>query len=150
MAVEIGQHLPHLVIRDEHNNRVSVEEMRDGRPVVLFFMRSGTCMVCLRHARTLDGMHGELNAHKVMPIVVVPGAADDAAVVRRKLSSDTRVVSSDEVTTHQAAGLGQSMLLQHSGTFLADTEGVVRHVKTAALPTSSFHRGQLLDAIAQL
>lgn len=150
MAVEIGQHLPHLAIRDEHDNRVSVEEMRDGRPVVLFFMRSGTCVVCLRHARTLDGMHDELAARKVMPIVVVPGSAGDAAMVRRRLSGDTRVVSSGDAATYLAAGLGQSMMLQHSGTFLADEGGIVRHAKTATLPTGSFHRGQLLDAIARL
>ncbi|MEO8605197.1 MAG: redoxin domain-containing protein [bacterium] len=150
MDVKIGQRLPALVVGDEHGRHIGLEELRGGGPAVLFFMRAGNCMICMRHARTLANMRVELAAHNVLPIVVVPGKAADADAVRRKLGAPVRVVYSDTVTAHRAVGLGTSMLMQHSGTFLLDADGTLRHTRAAAMPTGTFDLGELLDALARL
>jgi peroxiredoxin len=150
MVVEIGQHLPALAVLDSDGRRVGIEELRAGQPAVLFFMRARHCMICMRHARSLAGMGGELTAHKVQPIVVVPGTPDDAAAVRRKLDDAVRVVGSDDVTAHRAVDLGRSMLMQHSGTFLVDAGGTVRYAKTATMPTGGFDRAELLGELTRL
>jgi peroxiredoxin len=150
MVVQIGQPLPALAVLDENGQRVGIEELRAGQPAVLFFMRAHNCMMCMRHTRALAGMHGELTAHKVRPIVVVPGTAANAAAVRRKVDDVVRVVGSDDVTAHRAVELGRSLLMQHSGTFLVGGDGTVRYAKTAAMPTGSFDRAELLGELTRL
>ena len=98
-------------------------------------MRTGTCPVCIHHARTLARL--DLPTHDVQPVVVVPGPPTHAARVRRILGDRVTVVSSAGAQAHLAAGLRRTLLLQHSGVMLVDSAGVVRYRLATALPAGS-------------
>jgi hypothetical protein len=136
-----------LTFADEAGRSTSVEDLRGpNRAVALFFMRAGTCMVCLRHAKSLAA----LDLPEVAAVVVVPGGDGEAARVRRTVGPRVRVVSSRGVAAHRAAGLDRTLLLQHSGTLLVDATGAVRYRLAATLPTGSFDADALSAAVRSL
>ena len=51
---------------------------------------------------------------------------------------------------HRAAGLGKTLVLQHSGTLVVDPDRAIRYALTAALPTRSYDERDLLAALAGL
>ena len=111
-------------------------------------MRTGTCPVCIQHARTLARL--DLPTHDVQPVVVVPGPPTHAARVRRILGDRVTVVSSDGAQAHLATGLHRTLLLQHSGIMLIDSAGVVRYRLATALPAGSFDGPTLQAATGRL
>jgi hypothetical protein len=76
--------------------------------------------------------------------------ADARRRVRRILGDRVTVVPSDGAQAHLAAGLHRTLLLQHSGTMLVDSAGVVRYRLATALPTGSFDGPTLQAAIDRL
>ncbi|NUT32281.1 MAG: redoxin domain-containing protein [Hamadaea sp.] len=147
--LELGRPLPALSVIEKDGRRTDIDVIRAGRPAAVFFMRAHNCMVCLHHVRALREMHDVLGDHKVVPVVVVPGSPGDAARVRRR-ADGLEVVSSDGDAAHRAVDLERRLLVQHSGTFLVDAGGILRYARTGALPTASFHRGELEAALARL
>jgi peroxiredoxin len=120
-----------------------------GRAAVLFFMRAADCPICIAHARTLDRMAvaGDLGAARV--IVIAPGDSSDAATAKARIgASQMPVRASGE--HHADLGLGRFLMLQHSGTFVVDDTGQVRSAVTSPLPTASFSRPKMLEALAAL
>jgi hypothetical protein len=116
--------------------------------VAVYFMRTGTCPVCIQHAPR-PGPAGP--THGVQPVVVVvPGSPTHAARARRILGDRVTVVSSAGAQAHLAAGLHRTLLLRHSATLLVDSAGVVRYRLATALPTSSFDGPTLQAAIDRL
>ena len=99
-------------------------------------MRTGTCPVCIHHARALARQ--DLPTHDVQPVKVVPGPPTHAARVRRILGDRVTVVSSAGAQAHLAAGLHRTLLLQHSGIMPAGPAGAVRYRLATALPAGSF------------
>lgn len=147
MVTKVGQRLPMVSVVDEAGRHVDIDTLRDGRAAVLFFMRAATCVMCLRHGRTLAAMADELSAAAVHPIIVVPG---EASRVRRLLGPRVQVVSSVDRGAHESVGLGRTLLMQHSGTLLVGADGMVRYSRLAALPTGSFDKAELVEALARL
>ncbi len=150
MSVETDQRFPlDLTVLDGDGSRVTVTDLRGrARAVALYFMRTGTCPVCLHHARAL--VRQDLLDQDVQPVVVVPGPAAHSTRVRRLLGDRVTVVSSADAQAHQAAGLYRTLLLQHSGVMLVDATGAVRYRLVSALPTGSFDGPALHAAIEQL
>ena len=137
---------PGLRVPDAAASRVTLAGLRgQARAVAVYFMRTGTCPVCIHHARALARQ--DLPTHDVQPVVVVPGPPTHAARVRRILGDRVTVVSSDGAQAHLAAGLRRTLLLQHSGVMLVDSAGVVRYRLASALPTGSFDGPTLQAAI---
>ena len=85
----------------------------------------------------------------MQPVVVVPGRPTHAARVRRILGDRVTALSSASAQAHLAAGLHQTLLLQHSGIMLIDTAGVVRYRLATALPAGSFDGPALQAAIGR-
>jgi hypothetical protein len=87
-----------------------------------------------------------------LPDAVVVTPQGDDAKLRTVLEDRPAAVffmrASDPEAAHASAGLDRTLLLQHSGTFLVDDEGIVRYEKTAALPTGSFSAKDLRAALA--
>ena len=134
-----------VVFTDDAGAAVTVAGLRGGaRGVVLFFMRAANCAICVRHVRALAAMR--LTDRDVIPVVVVPGGAAEAARVRR-VAGAVRVVSSTAAAAHHAVGLSRTMLLQHSGTLLVDAAGEVRYRLGAARPTGGFDAAALAAAV---
>jgi hypothetical protein len=72
-----------LSVLDAAGSRVTLADLRgQARAVAVYFMRTGTCPVCIQHARALARL--DLPTRGVRP-VVVPGSPTHAARVRRIL-----------------------------------------------------------------
>ena len=150
MPVQTEHRFPlNLSVLDASGSRVTPADLRgQARAVAVYVMRTGTCPVCIHHARTRAGL--DLPTHDVQPVVVVPGPPTHAARVRRILGDRVTVVSSAGAQAHLAAGLHRTLLLQHSGIMLVDSAGVVRYRLATALPTGSFDGLTLQAAIDRL
>jgi peroxiredoxin len=144
----VGAALPDAAVVTAQGGRDRLRDTLGSRPTAVFFMRASSCAVCVKHARTLAGMGGELADRGAHAVVVVPGGQSEAAAVARKVGAGATVVASDPDAAHKAAGLDRTLFLQHSGTFLVDAGGVVRYAKTATMPTGSFSAGELRTALA--
>src|SRR6516165_1499671 len=125
MPVQTEHRFPlDLNVLDAADSRVTLADLRgQARAVAAYFMRTGTCPVCIQHARALARL--DLPTPGVQPVVVVPGSPPHAARVRRILGDQVTVVSSEGAQAHLAAGLHRTLLLQHSGVMLAGSAGVV-------------------------
>jgi peroxiredoxin len=94
MPVQTEHRFPlDLSVLDAAGSRVTLADLRgQARAVAVYFMRTGTCPVCIQHARALARL--DLPTHGVQPVVVVPGSPTHAARVRRILGDRVTVVSS--------------------------------------------------------
>ena len=146
MPVQAEHRFPlDLSVRDAAGSRVTLADQRgQARAAAAYFMRTGTCPVCIQHARALARL--DLPTHDVQP-VVVPGSPTRAARVRRILGDRVTVASFAGAQAHLAAGLHRTLLLQHRGVMLVDPAGVVRFRLASALPTGSFDGLTLQAAI---
>jgi hypothetical protein len=72
MPVQTEHRFPlDLSVLDAAGSRVTLADLRgQARAVAVYFMRTGTCPVCIHHARTLARL--DLPTHDVQPVVVVP------------------------------------------------------------------------------
>src|SRR5262249_20927899 len=111
MPVQTEHRFPlDLSVLDAAGSRVTLAGLRgQARAVAVYFMRTGTCPVCIHHARTLARL--DLPTHDVQPVAVVPGPPAHAARVRRILGDRVTVVSSAGAQAHLAAGLHRTLLL---------------------------------------
>jgi hypothetical protein len=146
MPVQTEHRFPlDLSVLDAAGSRVTLADLRgQARAVAVYFMRTGTCPVCIP-PRPRPGPAGP--THPRRAVVVVPGPPTHAARVRRILGDRVTVVSSDGAQAHLAAGLHPTLLLQHSRIMLIDAAGVVRYRLATALPTGSFDGPTLQAAI---
>ena len=144
----VGSTLPDAAVVTADGRPGRLVQTLQSRPAAVFFMRASTCAVCVKHARTLAGMGAELADRGAHAVVVVPGGAKEAAAVAGKVGRGATVVASDPAAAHAGAGLDRTLFLQHSGTFLVSSEGIVRYAKTATMPTGSFSAAELRSALA--
>ena len=135
----------HLVAANGKESRLA-NQLGEGGAVV-FFMRAASCPICLAHAAQAVRMveAGELGTAHL--IVITPGDAKDAAAVARRLTSPLAQVWASG-TAHTNAGLGVTMLIQHSGTFVLDAAGTVLHAQTSVLPTGNFSAEAVREALS--
>jgi len=150
MPVQTERRFPlDLSVLDAVGSRVTLADLRgQARAVAVYFMRTGTCPVCIQHARALAWL--DLPTHGVQPVVVVPGSPTHTARVRRILGDRVTVASPDGAQAAPAGGLHRTLLLQHSGIELVDSAGVVRYRPATALPAGSFDGPTLQAAIDRL
>jgi hypothetical protein len=150
MSVQTEHRFPSdLSVLDAAGSGVTLADLRgQARAVALYFMRTGTCPVCIHHARALAGLN--LPSYGVQPVVVVPGSSAHAARVRRIVGDRVTVVSTPSAEAHLAAGLHRTLILQHSGIVLVDAAGAVRYRRATALPTGSFDGPALQAAIDRM
>jgi hypothetical protein len=127
---------------------VDVTALRgDAKGLVVYYMRTASCPVCVRHVKAIAGLG--LAARGVAAAVVVPGGPAEVARVRR-VAGPLTVVSSDGVAAHRAAGLDRTLVMQHSGTLLFDAHDEERYRLVTAMPTGSFDATALTAAIERL
>ncbi len=147
--------LPDLDLTDGAGRHVALSGLLASGPAVLYFLRASSCPAGLAHARRLVAARRE---GRVRPqvVLVTPGGAAQAAEVERRvagrsadgLPEGVRTVASGEA--HALAGLGRTVMLQHSGTVLVDAQRRIRYAHTATLPTGSYREPELLAALADL
>jgi len=145
---QVGSIMPDLTLVDADGNAGALDDVRGGEVAVIYFMRASVCPVCLRHVRALSSLaeSGQLGDARV--ILIAPGGTDEARRLAGHVDS-TRVSPWASGSGHTDAGLGSFLLLQHSGTFVVEADGVVRYRRTSALPIRNFDRRELLQSLAQ-
>jgi peroxiredoxin len=146
----VGTAMPDVALVAPDGSAATLHGVRAGGPAVVYFLRAAGCPVCVRHARGLAALVAQ--GRLTVPVVlVVPGAAGDAAELARRLrdAAGTRGVTVwASGTGHAAAGLGTFLTLQHSGTFLVGADGTVGYRRAATVPTQSYSERELLAALA--
>ena len=143
-APAVGTTMPdiHLIAADGRESPLASHLSKDG--AVVFFMRAASCPICLAHAATALRMTeaGELGGAAL--VVITPGDASDAAAVAKRLRTSAWASG----TAHANAGLGSTLLIQHSGTFVLDAAGTVLLAQTSVLPTGNFSADAVRKALA--
>src|SRR4051812_25762408 len=117
--------LPDLNLTDRHGRPVALSGVLAGGPAVLYFLRTASCPPCLAHARRLVAAR---SAGRVRPqvVLVTPGGAAQAEAVERRVAGRAGAALPEGVLVlasgdaHRAAGLGRTLMLQHSGTMVVD------------------------------
>lgn len=138
-----GTTFPELSLLDPDGEPHRLADLAAGRAAVVFFMRSPSCPVCRVHLRELERLVERGDLGDARPIVVTPGGADDAAAVARRTALPVHASGAQ----HAAVGLGRFLFLQHSGTFVLDSEGRVVAARASALPTASFSAREVVAAL---
>ena len=136
MPVQAEHRFPlDLSVLDAAGSRVTLAGLRgQARAVAVYFMRTGTCPVCIQHARTLARL--DLPTHDVQPVVVVPGPPTHAARVRRILGDRVTVVSSAGAQAHLAAGRHRTLLL-HAAASCSPTRPASCDTGWRGMPTAA-------------
>jgi peroxiredoxin len=126
---------------------VSLESYRGRHNVVLYFMRTFDCPVCLGHVMRLARTYAQIQAQNTVVLVLGPGDTHEAELLQRKLPF--QVLADPDRTVYQAYGLGKALGIQQSGTFVIDTAGTLRYANRATVPLGAMKEPALLAAIAQ-
>jgi hypothetical protein len=141
----VGATMPDIDLVGPDGHATTLHRVRGEEPAVIYFLRSATCPICLRHARTLVGLaaSGELAGDRVL--LIVPGGAAEAATVAGRVPG-AEAMSWASGDGHARAGLATFLTVQHSGTFAVSAGGAVRYRRTATVPSNSFSGTELLAA----
>jgi peroxiredoxin len=115
--------------------------------LVLYFMRTFDCPVCLGHVMRLARTYPQLQARNTAVLVLGPGDAREAAELRRKLPFP--VAADPELHLYQLFGMGRQLGIQQSGTALIDSAGTLRYFNRSTLPFGALKEPALLAAIGE-
>lgn len=150
--LETGSVLPDLELEDTAGRPVRLAGHRGTDNVLLYFMRSVTCPVCAMHVKDLAARAADLAAAGVRVLIVVPEGRSAAAAWQARRELPFEVVTGRHGSPHESVGLMRKVFgaMQQSGSVLVDRDGVVRHAHAATLPTGSYDRKGITEAIADL
>ncbi|MEU6267173.1 peroxiredoxin family protein [Saccharopolyspora shandongensis] len=150
--LETGSTAPDIALEDTAGHAVRLADYHGTDNVLLYFMRSTTCLVCNSHVKDLAGRAADLTAANVRVLVAVPEGRAAAAAWQAKRELPFRVVTGQRGTPHEAVGLMKKVFgaIQQSGSLLIDRDGVVRHTHVATMPTNSYDKKGITKAINAL
>ena len=150
--LEIGSTLPPIALEDTAGALVDFTDYRARSNVLLYFMRSTGCPVCNGHVRDLVKSEPSFAAGRVQVLIAVPEGRAEALTWKNKRALPYPVVTGRTGSPHEAVGLTRRVFgsLQQSGSILVDVDGIVRHAHGATLPTGSYDKKGIRDAIDAL
>lgn len=133
---------------DSSSGSVRLDQYR-GRPVVVFFMREFSCVMCQGHVREMKQLSAE---HPEAQFLVVGGGSLTQArqlAARFKLSFP--VIADPERQAYARYDLGKAMgLMQRSGSAVIDRSGVLRTFIGSFNPMSSFSNREIGRALQEI
>jgi peroxiredoxin len=143
---QIGASAPDFTLATP-DGTASLGSYRGRQNVVLYFMRTFDCPVCLGHVMRLARTYEQLQGQKTVVLVLGPGYRHEAEALQRKVPF--QVLADPDRAVYQAYGLGKALGIQQSGTFLIDATGTLRYANRATVPLGALKEPALLAAIAQ-
>lgn len=143
----LGAQLPDIPLTAADGRTSTLHGARADRHALVLFMRSSTCPVCHAHAREIIRLADAGELRGAAFLLIAPGDSGEARTVEDRLGSTMAEVWSSG-DHHSDIGLGTFLRLQHSGSFVVDTDGRVLYARTSVLPTGSFARDEALAALA--
>ena len=145
--IQIGSTAPDFML-DMGEGSVSLADYQGKAHVVLYFMRAFDCPVCQHHVARLGRIYPTLQAQRTAVLVVGAGRGEDAAKLRERFNLPFPVVADAEGSIYRQFGLNKALnMIQQSGSFLIDMDGVVRYANRSTLPTGALNETLLLRAI---
>jgi peroxiredoxin len=150
VELEPGSPAPDLQL-DTTNDTFQLAAYRGQQHVLLYFMRTFDCPVCMGHVARLARLEAQLAAQQIAVVVFGPGDEHEAARLKERLSLRYTVVADHTRTAYLQYGLDKGLGgIQRSGSFLLDREGVLRYAVRSTLPTGALREPALMAAIAAL
>ena len=149
--LEIGARMPSLQLRDTAGRPVLLDDGTPGRASLVFFMRSQSCAICTRHAKDLDQRADDYDLKGVRVLIAIPEGHDEAVEWKTRHGINVPVVAAAEGSSaHAALGLTRKVFgsMQQSGTILVDSHGIIRYAHAATVPTASYNKQGVADAVA--
>lgn len=111
-------------------------------------------MQCLEFAVQLGRHYEKLKSQGVEVLVVGGGPATRARAMAQHSRAPYTVLADPDRSVYGRYNLSKKMvLIQQSGTFLIDRDGIIRHIKRFTNPQAWIKRSELadvLDAVATL
>ncbi|MFC5833853.1 peroxiredoxin family protein [Nonomuraea insulae] len=150
--LEPGSPAPDVVLEDTDGQAVRLSGYRGDHAVLVYFMRSASCPVCNRHVQDLIRRRDEFAAGNVRVLVAVPEDRRAAAEWKARRQIPFPVLIGRGSTPHEVIGLSRKVFgsMQQSGSVLIDSQGIVRHVHGATMPTGGYHRKGITAAVQAL
>ncbi|MBN6054609.1 redoxin domain-containing protein [Nonomuraea sp. RK-328] len=150
--LQTGSRAPDVALEDTDGRAVRLSDFQGKHAVLIYFMRSTTCPICNRHVQDLVQRREEFAVDDVQVLVAVPEDRHEAAEwkARRRIPFPVLVGRGDS-TPHEKVGLSRKVFgsMQQSGSILIDSEGVVRHVHGATLPTGGYDKKGIAAAVKE-
>ena len=143
---QVGAEAPDFTLATPEGS-TSLAAYRGRQNVVVYFMRTFDCPVCLGHVMRLARTYDQIQAQNTVVLVLGPGDRHEAEQLQRKVPFP--VLADPDRTVYRAYGLGKALGIQQSGTFLIDGAGTVRYANRATVPLGALKEPALLAAIAQ-
>jgi peroxiredoxin Q/BCP len=145
--IQIASIAPDFTL-DTYEGRVSLADYRGKNHVVLYFMRAFDCPVCQHHVARLGRIYPTLQAQQTTVLVIGAGNSVDAAKLRERFGLPFPVLADVDGSVYRQYNLNKALsIIQQSGSFLIDIDGVVRYANRSTLPTGALNETLLLRAI---
>jgi peroxiredoxin len=147
--IQIGAIAPNFTLNTP-TGAISLADERGRHHVVLYFMRTFDCPVCMGHVARLARTYDQLQAQNVAVLILGPGEQHEAEQLQQRLGLPFAIVADPNQIVYGQYGLGKGFGgIQQSGSFLVDIDGVVRYANRSTLPTGALKEPALLAAIRQ-
>jgi peroxiredoxin len=149
--LEIGS-IADIKLETTDGEAIAIADYQGKQNVLVYFMRALSCAQCNAHVRSFEKNIADFDAAHVKIIVAVPEDNADAAAWKAKKSIPFTVVTGATGTAHESVGLLKKAFgtLQQSGSVLIDSNSVVRYTEVSTIPTTSYNRGKVDTALAEL
>jgi peroxiredoxin len=145
----IGTIMPDIAVVSADGTGSTLHAEALGTKAVVYVMRTSTCPVCNGHIANLVRLKAAGELGDATLIVVTPGGAAEAAHVAKRVPTTAgRVVAAKPTEGLAQLGLGSSMLIQHSGSFVLAPDGTVLSSRTVTNPLASFSRSEVIAALS--
>ncbi|MEC3854099.1 peroxiredoxin [Paenarthrobacter ureafaciens] len=143
--------LPALDVNDASGNTLNLKDFAGQSSVLIYFMRTSTCQVCVNHVRDLGKHKAELDAHGITVLVAIPEGAEAVAKWQAKSGSPFIGISAPSGSTHAEFGLNKKIFgsMQETGVVLADASGRVRYTRSAVIATGAYNWEELYSAMKE-
>jgi peroxiredoxin len=147
---QAGAPAPDFTI-DTPAGNIRLSDERERHSVVLYFMRTFDCPVCMGHVALLARSYERLREQNATVLVFGPGTQGEADRLRGRVKAPFPVIADPDKIVYAAYGLGRGLGgIQRSGSFLVDTEGVVRYAVRSTVPLGALKEPALLTALREL
>ncbi|MFE4198667.1 peroxiredoxin family protein [Paenarthrobacter sp. NPDC056912] len=150
--INIHTMLPAFEVTDAQGGALSLTDSVGEDNVLIYFMRTSTCQVCINHLRDLAGHKAELDAYGIRVMVAIPEGQEAVARWQEKYGFPFTGIAAQAGSTHAEFGLNKKIFgsMQESGVVLADIDGVVRYTRSAVIATGAYNWPELFTAIREL
>ncbi|RKS79208.1 peroxiredoxin [Actinomadura pelletieri DSM 43383] len=150
--LQAGTPAPEMALEDTDGRVVRLSDYQGERAVLIYFLRATSCPICNRHVQDLIRSRDEFVGNDVQVLIVAPEGRSKAAAWKAKRKIPFPVLVGREGAAHEMVGPHRKVFgtMQQSGSVLIDSQGIVRHVHGATMPTGGYDKKAITAAVRKL